>query len=697
MQDKTKEQLIQELKAKNETLEKTLQELKETHTNLQAEISERKRAEETLKQRNRQLALVNRASQIFNSTLELKQVIQITLEEIHYLHNVDATSLWLHNPEINKLVCQHATGPGNDIIIGWTLNIGQGFTGQAAQNGDPVIVPDIVLDKRYFKEVDQRINLELHALLSMPLRAKGQVIGVLNLADGQANHFTWHDLTLLEPIAAQAAIAIENAQLYTTVRAAQATAEAANQAKSAFLANMSHELRTPLNAILGFSQLMQRDNGLTLEQHQNLEIINNSGQHLLTLINDVLEMSKIETGRSSLIETSFDLYHLLDSLETTFYLRAADKGLRLTVNRTPEVPQHIYSDENKLRQVLINLIGNAIKFTAQGMITLQVSLTKEQKQIIKPTGQLTIYFEIKDTGLGIAPHELEEIFTPFTKVAKNRTTQEGTGLGLTISRQFVQLMGGEIKVSSQVNQGSHIEFHIQAALAQAPLIKVPTRGQQVIGLVPNQPSYRLLVAEDKPENRRLLVRLLTMVGFEVHEVTNGQDAIQEWQRWQPHLIWMDMQMPIMDGFEATQLIKATVPGQSTVIIALTASAFEEDRLAVLEAGCDDFMPKPIQITAIFEKMAEHLDIHYIYKNQMIDRNSLPGPNNPNPHFNINLTDLPPDLVDALEQATILGQFNHMINITEQIGAQNKPLAVALTLLINNFEYERILEFIRQTK
>ncbi|MEO1800864.1 MAG: response regulator [Cyanobacteria bacterium J06629_2] len=388
---------------------------------------------------------------------------------------------------------------------------------------------------------------------------------------------------------------------------AKEAAESANRAKSEFLANMSHELRTPLNAILGFTQLMTRDSSLKASQQEHLSIVGRSGEHLLDLINDILTMSKIEAGLITLNENSFDLYWLLDSLEEMLRLRAESKGLQLVFEIDPEVPQYINSDESKLRQVLINLLGNGIKFTQVGLVKLRVGIKGEPSN-----SEFNLQFEVEDTGAGIALEEIDKLFQAFGQTDTGRKSQEGTGLGLSISRQFVRLLSGDITIGSTLNRGTLVSFDIQATLAEAT--DIPSKGspKRVIGLAPDQPEYRILVVEDKLASRQLLVKLLESVGFSVREAENGQQAIAEWQSWSPHLIWMDMRMPVMDGYEATQRIKETTEGQNTKILALTASAFEEEKAIILSAGCDDFVRKPFKEEVLFDKMTEHLGVQYLY-------------------------------------------------------------------------------------
>ena len=462
---------------------------------------------------------------------------------------------------------------------------------------------------------------------------------------------------------------------------AKEVADTANQAKSEFLANMSHELRTPLNAILGFTQIMQRDSSLEAKQQENLGIISRSGEHLLSLIGDVLDMSKIEAGRISLNENNFDLSRLLYTLEDMLALKAEAKNLSLIVERSEKVPQYIKTDESKLRQVLINLIGNAIKFTEQGGVTLRVGLKNSPH---------TLLFEVEDSGAGIAPDEIDTLFDAFVQTATGRKSQEGTGLGLPISRRFVQLMGGDVTVKSTVGQGTVFTFTIQFSPASQADIKEAQTTGKITGLEANQPKYKILAVDDRWENRQLLLKLLTPLGFEVKEAENGKKAIEIWQSWQPDLIFMDMRMPILDGYEATKRIKATTQGQATVIIALTASAFEEERSIVLSAGCDDFLRKPFQEMVLLKAISKHLGVRYIYA-----ANSLPS----NSETEIesyelsteSLSIMPLEWKEKLQQAAAEADEELTIELIEEIPESSTAIANALRKLVDEFLFEEILE------
>lgn len=474
-------------------------------------------------------------------------------------------------------------------------------------------------------------------------------------------------------------------------RNAEAQAEAANQAKSEFLANISHELRTPLNAILGFAQVMNREPLISNEQREYLEIINRNGEQLLELINDILDLSKIEAGLACLNERSFDLYRLLDNLEELFQIQAEQKDLEIIFVIEDNVPQYIKADDQKLRGCLLNLMSNAVKFTSYGRIILTV------KKMVASTTYLQ--FSVSDTGPGIAPEEIDSLFNAFVQTSAGIKAAEGTGLGLAISQKFAQLLGGEITVESVFGEGS--TFHLTIQLSEADLSEVimPVR-QRVIGLESGQEPYRILVVDDTKTNRLLLIKLLEPFGFELREASNGREAVRIWQSWQPHLILLDTRMPVMSGLEATKQIRALERqrnqedcDQKTIIIALTASIFEERRGDVLAAGSNDLVRKPFKEEIIFEKIQQHLGVLYYYED-LPQATTLPRKVNwlgkPDAFFLEALSGMPRSWVHELNEAANKLREESVFELIEQIPETSTTLAEALRGLANDFHLDEIV-------
>ncbi|MEM6254257.1 MAG: ATP-binding protein [Cyanobacteria bacterium P01_D01_bin.156] len=490
------------------------------------------------------------------------------------------------------------------------------------------------------------------------------------------------------------------------IKKAQEKAEIANQAKSNFLANMSHELRTPLNAILGFTQVMHHHHGLTAEHYNYLSIINQSGEHLLALINDVLDMSKIEAGKSILNEENFDIHQLLETLQSMLQVKAESKGLVLTVDRAPDVPQWIQTDQHKLRQVLINLLGNALKFTQQGQVSLHVSLASERSEDTLDAATQVLTFAVTDSGPGIAPHEINHLFDAFNQGQQGKR-RGGTGLGLAISQRFVQLMQGEIRVQSQLGEGSQFSFDLPVGVASAVNTTL-AQPLTVVALEDNQPDYRILVVDNNQNSRLLMVQFLTGVGFSVQTAHHGQEALDRCQQWYPHLIWMDFNMPVMDGYEATQQIKQWSTTQSPaqwrlplqgptaqsfpIVIALTATTFEADRQRMLTAGCSDFVSKPIQRGLILQKIADYLGVCYRYGDA-----AAPIPHQPTV-TNGHTADLSVDMLQPmsikwlkhLHQEACLAEQDNVIDLANDIMDANPSLSLAIKHLVDRFDYEKII-------
>ncbi len=386
-------------------------------------------------------------------------------------------------------------------------------------------------------------------------------------------------------------------------------AESANQAKSRFLANMGHELRTPLNAIMGFSELLSMDDNQSKDQYQSLQIINRSGEHLLKLINDILDMAKIEAGNTILNTAPFDLGAMVQDVAQMMRIQADRKHLKLAIEHSSLFPRFIVGDEARLRQIMVNLIGNAIKFTDQGHVLIRIGM--------KASDSDRLIIEVEDSGIGINAEDQARIFEPFTQLGLQGGSK-GTGLGLSITHQFVQMMGGTISVDSTPGKGSVFTLELPVVAAnEHDVIRSDKRGI-VSTLAPNQASYRILIVEDQEDNQALLSQLLTSVGFQVRVAENGEQGVELFKSWKPHFIWMDKRMPVMDGVTATQHIRALPGGKEVKIVAVTASAFSDERQELLDSGMDDYISKPYRAAEIYECLERHLGVTYLYESSPFD-------------------------------------------------------------------------------
>lgn len=463
----------------------------------------------------------------------------------------------------------------------------------------------------------------------------------------------------------------------------------ANRAKSAFLANMSHELRTPLNAILGFARVLLTNSSLKPEERQNVKVINRSGEHLLNLINQVLDLSKVEAGRVTLELAACDLPQLITELREMFQIRAKEKGLQLKFQISQDTPIWIRTDEMKLRQVLINLLSNAIKFTSQGQVSLKVEAINSE----------SLEFSIADTGTGIAVEELEQIFQAFVQTSTGRKVQGGTGLGLAISQEFVRLLGGEIKVKSELDQGSEFKFTLPIELISQEKreelddFSGTRSNRQIIDLAPGQPIYKLMIVDEDEASQQLLVEIFQPLGFLLQRAENGQEVIKLCQSWEPHLIFMDLRMLLMDGYVAIKKIKSkqsTLNNNFPVIIALTSSFNLEQQEFALSHGFDDVISRPFQHGQILEMVGRHLGLEYVYgdRSRSTIEKSFFFPDDDLPVFTPPLT-----WTSKIKQAIAEQDWEAMEMCISEICQEDLDFAYTLQCHLDNSDYGAMMEVI----
>jgi PAS domain S-box-containing protein len=473
-------------------------------------------------------------------------------------------------------------------------------------------------------------------------------------------------------------------------RFARQVADQSNKTKSAFLANMSHEIRTPMNGILGCTQLLLNNHSFSTRQTELLQVIDRSGRHLLNLINDILDISKIEAGQISLHETVLDLSDLLEEMKTTFHLSAENKGLQFIVDYSENLPHSIMTDGGKLRQILVNLLGNGIKFTDKGTVMLRVAADIVQGKTAQSPEILHLLFEIEDTGAGISPKDQSKIFIPFEQTTTG-VKAGGTGLGLSISSKLVQLLGGSLTVESHVGQGSCFRFYIRAQSCEIILKQEEAESQRVIGLQlgtdSDTESVRILVADDNEINRSYLRHLLEMTGFEVIEAANGQEALHAFEKDSPHAVLMDIQMPVMDGLEATKRIKDTDKGKLTPIIAITGNACEDLQNQGLK-GLDACLCKPFCPEELFKILGRHLGLAPAYQEN--NSGTTLNPLSPAP---ANITPLPRELLTSLRQAVEEGDSSRLRQLIAKVKENNGGVAMELQTLADQYNYKKIYDLL----
>ncbi|TVQ06351.1 MAG: response regulator, partial [Leptolyngbya sp. DLM2.Bin27] len=715
-----------------------------------SDITMQKQAEDAVRAVANREKTVMRIVQRMRQTLDLETIFAVTTEELQRAISCDRVWIYRFNPDWSGVVvAESLTDPTAPSTLagsdGEQRLIDRSDCGALEMQNSAFDEGYALLEDTYLKETQaetyrqdrtyHRVNdiysegfdacyldfleqWQVRAYVIVPIFAGSQLWGLLGVyAHHQPRTWTRHEVKMVLQVGAHLGTAVQQANLLRQTQQqaqdlalAKRAADAASLAKGEFLASMSHELRTPLNAILGFTQILHDDADLGEHHRDLIGIVNRSGNHLLGLINNVLSLAKIEANKVILDEVAFDLHQILRGLDDMLQLKAEARGIRLEVVDPPPLPYRLRADEGKLRQILINLIGNAIKFTAQGSVTVRSRLqgtstafdqTSDQDGDRESTKTHWLEIMVQDTGVGIDPEELSHLFQPFEQTRSGRCSAEGTGLGLSLSYNFAQLMGGNITVSSTAGEGSLFTVSLPVGTAPAAALE-PVAERVILRLAPDQPRHRILIADDGVESRLLMRHWLEEVGFEVREASQGKEALEIWATWQPQLICLDMRMPVLDGYGVARQVRQLPGGADTVIVAVTASVFEEQRSDCIAAGCNAVLPKPLDRSVLLEHIGRSLGLVYQYteasrantESAQITVLCRNGQNLGTDYCSLTQADfssLAADWLHDMHQAAQAADDRQVRQLIAQLPAEQQSLAQRLNRLVNDFRLDIIID------